>query len=237
MAPASSPDHSRTAAPVVAEASVAERLIEYIRRENLKMGDRLPAIRRLAETLQVGPNAVRDALVQVQTRGLVRIEPRSGVFVQSLDFSSFVGVFADTLEAGLAQKDPNLVHLIEARRLIEVETIGIAALRRRPEELLQLREAIEELRKSGSNRQARAEADERFHLAIADIAGNSVMTVILRSLLILLRPHRMSQLLTPQQRQGTLDDHEQLYRSISERKVKQAQEQIRRHVSTYLEQL
>jgi DNA-binding FadR family transcriptional regulator len=47
----------------------------------------------------------------------------------------------------------------------------------------------------------------------------------------------MSQLLTPQQRQGTLDDHEQLYRLISGQQVEPAQAQIRRHVSRHLERL
>jgi DNA-binding FadR family transcriptional regulator len=222
---------------IQSSSGVARRLIGLMRAENLQVGDRLPSIRALSEMLGVGPNVVRDAVVQVQTRGLLRIEPRSGVFVQSLDFSSFVDAFADTLDTSLAQKDPNLVHLLEARSLIEEETIGIAAARRRPEDLMLLRDPIEALHKAGTDMQRRAEADEEFHLRIAIIAGNSVLVVMLRALLVLLRPYRMSQQLTAPQRKLTLDQHEQIYRALSERDAPLAQQLMRRHVLSYLENL
>ena len=63
------------------ELRESARLAEYIRRQGCVPGDKLPSIRRLATELGIGPNAVRDALVRAQALGLVRIEPRLGVFV------------------------------------------------------------------------------------------------------------------------------------------------------------
>ena len=44
--------------------------------EQLVAGDRLPSVRTLAELLGVKSTQVRDALLQAQARGAVRIVPR-----------------------------------------------------------------------------------------------------------------------------------------------------------------
>jgi DNA-binding FadR family transcriptional regulator len=72
------------------DSKVVRRLIEYIRSRRLMVGDRLPAIRRLAKMIEMSPRAVRDGLMQAQTMGLVTIRPRSGAFVQSVSYASLV---------------------------------------------------------------------------------------------------------------------------------------------------
>src|SRR5262249_13489130 len=107
------------------------RLIEYISSRKLEEGHRLPSIKELAEELQVAPHAVRDALLQAQTMGLVRVQPRSGSYVQAVNFAPLVEVFSRSLPRALTEEDRNLFDLLEARRLIEVELAGMAAARRR----------------------------------------------------------------------------------------------------------
>src|SRR5262245_16114673 len=101
--------------------------MDFVRSEGYKPGDRLPAIRELSATLRHGRNAIRDGLMEAQTLGFVRIEPRLGVFLQSLDPGHVDELPA--LKNG-AQENQNLFHVVDARLLVEVELAGQAALKR-----------------------------------------------------------------------------------------------------------
>ena len=194
--------------------AVIRAINDLIKSEGLVTGDRLPSIRQLSATLGLGPNVVRDALLRAQTMGLVRIHPRSGAFVQSVDLSSLVSALDDTVETTLMQGDSSIVHLIEARHLIEVDLAGKAAARRRTEDMLPLRLALDAMDRNADDRPAFVESDESFHLGIAGIAGNPALTSVLRALLVLLRPHRMSLIPTAENMRRTERLHEEIYCSV-----------------------
>lgn len=205
------------------------QLIDYLREQGYKVGDRLPSIRQLSQSFGASPSVVRDALMSAQTKGLVRIQPRSGAYVQSLDYSNFVDVLTDTLETGLMQKDPNLFHLIEFRTLVEVESAGLAAAQRRPEDLVPILQALEDMNDGAADRHAFIRADERFHLAIAGITRNSVLVTVLESLLILLRPNRAHLVLNEAERKLTQHLHERIYQYILDGDVEGSRLEMREH--------
>src|SRR5262249_36966944 len=124
MHPTDNQKESSVIAIQSASRDMTRRLIEYIRSEELAVGDRLPSIRQLATTFEVSPNVIRDALVQAQTLGLVKIHPRSGAFVQSLSYAPLVDALATTFDTALMQVDHNLFHVLDARRCLEVEVAG-----------------------------------------------------------------------------------------------------------------
>ena len=210
-----------------------QRLFRYFREQEFRVGDRLPSIRNIAESLEVNSTSVRDGMMAAQAMGVVRIQPRSGAFLQTQDFSFFTDALSDTIEIALSQKDPNLFHLIETRSLIETRTVEIAAARRRMEDMLLLRQAIEELRDSGTDPAKRYEADEKFHLTIAAIAGNTVLVVVLRAVLTMLHPYRFNQLLTDEDRDSTLRGHEQIYRLILNGDINDARTAMHEHVTSF----
>jgi GntR family transcriptional regulator, transcriptional repressor for pyruvate dehydrogenase complex len=170
------------------QGPVLGRLIEYISRRELGEGARLPSIKELADEWHLAPHAVRDALLQAQTMGLVRVRPRSGTYVQSVDFGPLVEVFSRSLPRALTQEDRNLFDLLEARRLIEMHLAEQAALRRRLGDLVPLRAALARMYEDPADYAAYMTHNEAFHLGIAQIAGNEVLRTILSCLLTLLRP-------------------------------------------------
>jgi GntR family transcriptional repressor for pyruvate dehydrogenase complex len=195
---------------------LVRKLIEQIRAEGLAVGDRLPSIRHLAARLSVGTNAVRDAVMQAQTMGLVKVRPRAGAFVQSLTYAPLVEALSETLEASLLQVDHNLFHLLESRQLIEVELASLAAKRRRLEDLLPVREALEAMISAAEadRREAFVAADVQFHLEIAEIAGNGVLVTMLQALLGLLRPYLVRLPWTPERRLKTDRSHADIYQAL-----------------------
>lgn len=217
---------STTTTPVSGNSTqpdLVRELIRQIRSDGLAAGERLPPIRALAEQLGVTGSAVRDAQIQLQTMGLIKILPRSGAVVQSVNFEPLVGAFANTLESALTQSDPSLFHLLDARQLIEVECATIAARKRSMEDLLPVREALADTLNAAepldedSTEEARTvhyEADMRFHLAIAKLAGNPVLSAMLRSLLELLKPHLIQIPWSLERKEVTVNAHLELFEAI-----------------------
>ena len=198
-------------------------LIDVIRTESLAVGDRLPSIRALAERFGVTGSTIRDAQIQLQTMGMIKIVPRSGAVVRSVNLAPMVDAMAETLNSELSQAEPRLFHLLDARQLIEVECATEAARRRRTEDLLPIREALNEtiatVKTLGRNANAQAcaahfDADMRFHLAIADLAGNPVLTTMLRSVLELLKPYLVRIPWTRKRQQVTTNAHKAMFESL-----------------------
>jgi len=210
---------------------VVSRLIQFIRENQMRAGDRLPAIPRLAQEWQVKPSIVRDGLLQAQSLGLVRIDPRLGTFVQQPDLSPLVSTLSETLDLALMMDDRNLVHLGEARIMAEKETAAAAARRAQPEDLLQIRECLEDLQRAVSDRSAFVEADERFHVAIATAAGNPVMTSFVRALLIALRPYRLRTLVTEDDARKTAEGHVSIYQALVDGDADRARREMEAHFS------
>jgi GntR family transcriptional repressor for pyruvate dehydrogenase complex len=209
--------------------AVVRQLLAHIQAAGLRVGDRLPSIRELAAQLKVGTNVVRYGMVQAEAMGLVRIHPRSGAFVQSLDFAPLVNALENTLTAALAQKDHNLFHLIDVRELLEVEAVGQAARRRRLEDLLPVRRILQAMEEA-PDRTRYVEADIRFHLAIAEVAGNPVLLTMLRALLGFLRPCFLSVLLRGKSKAKSEASHERIYQALLAGAADAAQAAMREHL-------
>ena len=225
---------------------VSRELIRHIQSDGLAVGDRLPSIRQLAKKFGTSASVVRDALMRVQTMGLVKILPRSGAFVQSADYTPMVGVLSETIDAVLVQMDHNLFHLLEMREMIEIECAARAATRRRLEELLPVRESLERMdaaldrMHSADSAQARVEfvdADVDFHLHIARISGNPVLVTMLRAMLGLIRPHLAQIPWTLDRKEVTRLAHLELYDALLEGAADKAAGCMKQHLKIAYEGL
>ena len=220
------------ATTAAASQRVPDRLIRYISRHDLQAGQRLPSIRRLSSILKVSPNAVRDALMQLQTMGLVAIHPRVGATVRSVDYSPLVEAFRRSFGMGLDTEDRNLFSLIDARLVIEMETVAKAAREGTEKAMFPVFQAYRAMEQARGDQDRFVPADEQFHVAIARMAGNKVLTAILEGLLTLLRPYRLSLHRSPEEIDGMQERHLELYERILAGDVERAQA-ITREASDY----
>ena len=67
-----------------------ERLIEYIRRQGLTAGDRLPSQQILAERFDVSLVALREALRALEALGILEVRGGAGWFVKPFSFDAIV---------------------------------------------------------------------------------------------------------------------------------------------------
>jgi GntR family transcriptional repressor for pyruvate dehydrogenase complex len=161
----------RNLAQVLVEAISAD-----IRAGTLEPGDRLPTESAYMARHSVSRTVVREAISHLQAARLVQTRHGIGTFVLDPPPQGNLGIATvTTLRDVLA--------VLELRIGLESEAAGLAATRRSPEQLEQLRVALEEMHKYSGERTAESvKADVNFHQVIAQSTGNRYYVDILLDL-------------------------------------------------------
>jgi GntR family transcriptional repressor for pyruvate dehydrogenase complex len=210
---------------------VVRAILDLVQDRGLQPGDKLPPIREMAGALGLKATVVRDALLQARAMGHVRILARAGAFLQaSITQADDLG---GRLETALTRDSQNLFHLLDARRLIEIELAGRAAERRRLEELLPVRQALEAMANipETERRGDYVEQDIRFHVEIARLAGNAVLQTMQQTLLEMLRPHLLQLPWTPERQERTDRSHAAIYAALVAGDAAKARAEMCEHLS------
>lgn len=143
---------------------------------NIKPGDRFPSERVLAQTLGVSRTSVREALHYFQSIGLVSIRPGSGAYLED-DREALHKI----LDARQILERYSWHEMMQARRMIEVGIVQIAACTANREDKISLREHLKRVEATGKNTKTDANieahimADYCFHREIARITHNALL--------------------------------------------------------------
>jgi GntR family transcriptional repressor for pyruvate dehydrogenase complex len=148
-----------------------------------EVGSQLPPERRLAERLGVSRPILHQALVELEAKGLVRIEPRRGVFVNDYRQVSSIAMLASFLTYHQGEMDLQfLSNLMEFRKLLEVETACLAALHRTERHLHILKQIhTKEVQRKSDDPAILIELDFSFHIQVAHASNNLLYPLILNS--------------------------------------------------------
>jgi GntR family transcriptional regulator, transcriptional repressor for pyruvate dehydrogenase complex len=164
------------------EACVS-RLEELILSGELKIGEQLPSERDFALRVGVSRPVLHAALVELDSKGLVQILPRRGVFVNDFRRSGSMAILGSLLTYHDGNLDPSLIRsLIGMRLLVETETARLAALHRTEQQLAEFHELLAEDNQAACGEpQTLTRLDFSFHLSIAIASGNLVYPLIINS--------------------------------------------------------
>ncbi|QTE28768.1 FadR/GntR family transcriptional regulator [Pengzhenrongella sicca] len=189
------------------------------------VGERIPAEPLLVEMLGVGRNTVREAVQSLVHAGLLERRQGSGTFViASSELSVTIG-----REIALArQRD-----VLEVRRSLEVEAARLAARRRTPAELAELRarrnDRTEAYRKGDLD--AMVTTDLALHRTIARAARNPVLLALYESLVGAIGENIRFNFERPAH---THDSHDGLVDAIADGDVDRAVREITSYLSEQL---
>ncbi len=157
----------------------------------LSAGDQLPAERELANQFGVSRTAVREAVKALREKGLVEIRPGKGTYIADYALSAS-GMVRDSLAFMVRADDPTgSDELQQIRYLLEPGIASLAAEKATPEDLQILEELVEKMDSNLNNQEAFVQADLDFHLALAKATQNSLILVLIRPVIGLLRDQRM----------------------------------------------
>ena len=147
----------------------------------LAVGGRLPAERALAEQLKVSRTSVREAIRILEAMGVVRAGVWSGPEAGTVVISDPTAALGSALRLHVATQHLPVADIVATRVLLE----SWAAAAARPDApqlddaaaLLHTMDAAEDLPINDF-----LALDVRFHLALADAAGNAVVSAMMGSL-------------------------------------------------------
>jgi GntR family transcriptional regulator, transcriptional repressor for pyruvate dehydrogenase complex len=165
--------------------SVVRQIEQLILRGILRPGERLPSERELSERLGVSRPSLREAVAELQTRGLLATRAGAGIYVADVLGSAF----SPALIRLFAAHEEAVFDYIAFRRDLE----GIAAARAATygsDTDLKVIDAVfrkMEAAHSKRNPSDEAELDAEFHLAIIEASHNVIMLHMMRSMFDLLR--------------------------------------------------
>jgi GntR family L-lactate dehydrogenase operon transcriptional regulator len=168
---------------------VVHNLRRLIEQQNLKVGDRLPAERKLGEQLGVSRSSLREAIQQLTHMGILLSKAGAGTFLQQLPSNWSQDQIVQPLSSLIDQDPAYRFDVQEARTILEGGTAWYAAQRATEEDLQNIRHCYDQIshyQSLGDDEQA-AQADARFHLAIAEASHNLVLIQMMRGLFNLLQ--------------------------------------------------
>jgi len=227
---------------------VVEQIRQMIQAGELVPGDQLPTTAELAEMLQVSRPSVREALAALEILGLVDSKAGSGCFVARSPIGRPVQPAQPIVLAGWASAE----EILEARLAYEPVCARLAAQRRLPEDLNDMRCAPElgmvDIERVAEGKPARfsdchgraglppEDFESSLHAVIARAAHNTVLAAfgqaVSRAVNSPTWQRMMRQIyLSPRNNSFFLQQYEQLYDAIERRDAAAAESLMRQHLT------
>ncbi|HEX9229793.1 MAG TPA: FadR/GntR family transcriptional regulator [Arthrobacter sp.] len=154
---------------------LAAELELMIARGELPKGEKIPPERELAEMLGVSRATLREALLELEIKGLLNRRPGRGTVVQA----TTPDLHAERLSEALGAAQADFAQVMELRGAVEPAVAALAAGKSTPEDIAKL-EAILKAAEKENNSTRLLELDVEFHVAIADIARNPLVSDLIR---------------------------------------------------------
>jgi GntR family transcriptional repressor for pyruvate dehydrogenase complex len=206
---------------------VAEQLLAQIGARHLKSGDPLPSERELTETFSVGRSSIREALRMLESQGVIS-SVNGGAFV----VADAANPLNNSLQLMVALDSESGVHdLFELRRIIDCEAAALAAVRRTPEQIAEMRLAIVAMEEAlPAHDEAFVLADLRFHLAIAEATGNRLILYSMQAARGVVRRALEQVVNVPRSPESAVVEHRAVLEAVTARNPDWARNAMRDHL-------
>lgn len=165
--------------------AVVRQIEQLILRGILRPGDRLPSERELSERMGVSRPSLREAVAELQDRGLLAPRAGSGIYVSDVLGSAFSNALVDLF----SRHDEAVFDYLAFRRDLEGLAVARAAEAGTASDLAVIDNLYHKMEAAHGKRNPSEEArlDADFHLAIVEASHNVIMLHMMRSLYQLLR--------------------------------------------------
>jgi len=154
-----------------------------LRSGKIKVGDRLPGERTLADNYGISRASVREAIRILDAMGILRSSVGSGPTSGAIVVSDPSAGLSSALRLHVATNRLPVADIVQTRILLETWTARTGA--DRPggdEDLEQAAQLLHAMDNPNIDRAAFHELDARFHVALSSLAGNAVVATMMESL-------------------------------------------------------
>lgn len=207
---------------------LADKIRTHIISGEIPAGYIFPNETIFCEQLGVSRSTLREAYKALESTGFIKRVKRFGTIVN--DFSDISK--AAPLGTSLIMSD--IDELLEFRAMIEAELARLAALRASEENILAMKEALENMKKSGSDLADLTQHDTRFHMEIAKASGNRLLMSTMENAKDVFQTgiYRAFQRKTKTNVENALYFHEQILDAIIHKDSDGAYTMMRQHIES-----
>lgn len=213
-----------------ASTSVVAGILAYLQDRRLQPGDRLPSERDLAERLNVGRNAVREALATLVTLRVVESRPNSGIYLRHLARDASFETLVLLTDMGATPTPTEVAETTEVRAHLELLAVDLACKRRDEADMDRIASILD---RTDALLQAQgniAQLDTDFHLAVVDAGHNSTLVRTLNAFYRFTARRREVFFADQTRAQLSAREHRQLLTHIRSRDCAKAQRLVLRHM-------
>ncbi|MBA4352306.1 MAG: GntR family transcriptional regulator [Rhodobacter sp.] len=213
--------------------TVIRQIELLILRGILRPGERLPSERELSERMDVSRPSLREAVGDLQERGLLIARPNAGIYVADVLGSAFAPALVDLF----SRHDEAVFDYIAFRRDMEGLAAERAARLASDTDLMVINAICEKMEAAHGKRDPSDEAalDAEFHMAIIEASHNVVMLHMMRSMFDLLRQgvfyNRQMMFKARTTREALLDQHRAINAALQSRDPAAARSAIEAHLT------
>lgn len=209
---------------------IVEQIKALIADGTLKPGDRLMSERELAERMQVGRSAVREAFRALEAMKIIQIRPGEGTYIREASADFIIDALSLVLNTG----NETARELMELRKILEVECAGLAAKRRTEKDLDAMKKALNQMEQDIEEGNIGDQADLLFHYSVAKATSNimvlKLMTTISDTMNHVMREARYKLYRDPDYPRNLLKQHWEIFDAIEAKKMFHAQKAMFLHL-------
>jgi GntR family transcriptional repressor for pyruvate dehydrogenase complex len=209
-------------------ADIYSQLVAHLINGTWKEGERIPPERELSNQLGVGRTSLREALKALEIMGMIETRLGDGTYVcHRSEFLSRPLLWAIV---GSDLTDAN--ELVEARRVIECELVGLAAERATPEDMRDIGDYLDKMETHLNDPIAFQEADIGFHLAVAKAAHSRILQNALQLIRNLMHQWIGKALTQEGAAAAAVEHHKRIFLAVAKRNPELARVAMLEHLSS-----
>lgn len=201
--------------------SLKERVLREMEKKifsgELQPGDRLPPEREIAASMGISRSLVNLCILELESRGFVRIVPRQGTFINDYKKQGTPQMLLSLMNFESDKLDWTLFDsLMDTRRLIEYECVRLAVKNASEADFAALEKALS-LMRNKKNMDEFIEGNFRFHHALTAASGNAVFAMIFNSFAPALRYSLHIFFCSEERCVTSINHHQQLFDALVSR--------------------
>lgn len=214
-----------------ASDALQDRLASMILNGELITGNPLPSERELMKRYGVSRSVVRETIIALANRGLLRTSPGFRPVVNKPDYDSALDSVG-RLVSHLMTDEEGVKNIFESRVFFEAALARWAALNARKDDIRDLEEKLARNREAVGVRRVFEATDVAFHDVLYTIPRNPVYPAIHRAYVDWLRKPWSSIEGTAEIDLMMYAGHEGIFKAVVDRDPDLAEESLRRHLNT-----
>jgi len=210
---------------------VVDQLVRLINENKLKVGDRLPSERDLAESLGVSRGVLRESIRALEIAGIIEAKSGSGNYIKSN-----ANITREIEALNILEEEDNPLDIIMVRKNLEPLAVKMAVRNAEKEDIKRLDAILTKMKKNKETGIIDNKVDGQFHIAITKASKNRTLLDIMRLIVLKMQKQKFWQYTKEKSIYSLghsglyLDEHTQLVKAIKNKDEKSALEAINQHL-------